>query len=724
MPNMELLPMVWNRPIDPVSSSNFNVRKTKPVTVEDLRGELYLTGGVARSVQIKDGVMSPGKLREDLDQWHASSLPPGESSPDGKCHNFGKAITLYFGFLKASNWREAVNELKARQLYLFDVYGFIPGLRETQEQGGVYTQTISDDTQKYVRETLGERFLGWDNGEQDGRWFWQAVRNYPSLATRQQAYEYFQAWFRPFLADIQDNANALCGLTFPHYLAKMDGHRMIGAEFLEGLISVPMWAAWIRGASRQYQMFWMANISFFSRFGHKSYVQEGFLPIISADMDGDVGNPAYQGGSDHGQPLSMMRRVWYLAFMYGANIEVLQGAQYLEDHILSPLGKMQLQATKICARNEKRRGVQYCPVAALIDFHAGWTPPRHYYSDSFYTVWGGIPYEAGDHQLDLFFREIFPGYENASYYQDLRGYLTPTPYGDIVDVLLSDVDDSILERYAVIWVLGEIRLEGQIYQKLRKYVEKGGRIIWALSQLCEEAIAFSGISRVGPNRTSRESVNLLTGLRFREPSYALPRVEITDADMMLSNGHDQPVLIRKTAGRGEILTIIPPFGMSKKRTLKHPVRDADPELDTNTICYFDKPMDSPYQLLEGVKNILFPYLDSFNLVDVKAFKDPVDDDVSPARPALVQYVTNVREAPDKIMLTIVNNERFPVYVKIKAKNANIVSAVDLVHDDAPMIVRNGQLPLTVYPGGSADRNIFIIEIMLDHPVVQFMAVNQ
>jgi len=721
MPNVKSLPMAWNRPVDPVSDGDFHARKTKPVTAADLHDELYLTGGVVRDFAITDGLTDIGKLKDDFDHRHASSWPAGESSPDGKCHNFGKIVPCYFGFLNTSNWREAIDEIKKRNLYLCDVYGFIPGLRESRESGGVSSFAVSGEVQKYIQETLGESFLGWDNGEHDGRWFWQSLRNYPSLVTRQQAYKYFQAWFLPFLADIQNTATALCGLTFPHYFAKMDGHRMIGAEFLEGLISVPMWAAWVRGASRQYQMFWMAIISFFSRFGHKSYVQEGFLPIISADcMGSDVGNPAYQGGSDHGQPISIMRRVWYLAFMYGVNIEALQGAQYMEDNVLSPLGKMQLQATKICARNEKRRGVQYCPVAALIDFHAGWTPPRHYYSDSFYTVWGGIPYEAGDHQVDLFFREIFPGYENASYYQDLRGYLTPTPYGDIVDVLLSDVDESILERYAVVWVLGEIRVGDELLHKLLEYAEKGGRIIWALSQLDEEAISSIGITKIGPVKTSRETIDVQTNQQYREVPYSIPHVEVGDGEVLLKDGQDRPVLISRKLGKGEISTIIPPFGMSKERALPHPVHGADPALDTNTICYCDKPMDSPCQLLEGLKKLIFSYLDSFNLVEIKASRDPIIDEAAIGRPAFVQYVTNVRETPDKIMLTVVNNEQFPVYVKIKAKNANIVSAVDLVHDDAPMVVRNGQLPLTVYPGESADRNIFIIELILDHPVVQFM----
>lgn len=718
---MMILPLVWNLPIDPVSNKDFQKRVTKPITSKDLGGT-YLTTGL-RQFKLKNNKINITKLKQDLDQWHNPSLKVGESSSDLMKHNFGKGLWLNIGFLEADNWKKAIEEVKKRKLYIFDCWGIIPGLADSENTDKSWASwTISDETHNYLTKSLSKYFLGWDNGENDGRWFWQSMRIYPASVNRKEAYHHFLGWFKPFLSDMKNYVIALCGLTYPHYFAKMDGHRMIGAEFLQALPSVTMWSAWVRGAARQYQMLWIAGISVFNMFGYKTFEEDCFKGDSADREDMGIGNPGGQTGPDRGHSLSLLKRTWYVLFMYGVNIETFEMSQFFRERHLSPLGKLQLDMTSFCVKNEKRRGVQYCPVAVLLDFYSGWVPPRHLYSDSFYTVWGSIPYERGDHQIDLFFRESYPGYQDCAYFRDARGFLTPTPYGDIADVLLSDVRDEILSRYQVVSVLGEISIKDKLLAKLKNYVKKGGKIIWSLPHLSDEAMNLSGITSIGRETKSKESHNLKNDKRYTESLFTFLEANVSNCEVLLETEQGQPLMVKKNFGKGEIITIIVPFGLIDKIKESHPISNADPDRDINTITYHDKPMGTPYQFLQGIKEILFPYLDSFNLVEIMASKYPIKDLKNIERPAPIQYITNITDRPDKLIVTLVNNEPFPVYTLLKVKGADINMAIDLLHKEKELILENGCLPLTLFPSDSADFNIYIIELKVDKPIVQFMKI--
>ncbi len=738
------LPLVFNRPIDPASDPNFKIRKTKPVTPKELGG-YYLTAGM-RNFQQKDDFIDLELLKEDLDLWHNPNLQPGDSSPDLMHHNFGQVIWLQLNFLKAKNWKAAINEVKRRGLYVFDCWGNIPGCRESDEGGDTFI--ISEAVNCYLAKVLGERFLGWDNGEHDGRWFWQAMRISPAPIDRKTAHQYFLNWFQPFFAEIQNNVDSLCGLLFPHYFAKMEGQRLIGAEFLQALPSVPMWSAWVRGAARQYQILWFSGISIFSNFGYKSFESEGFrfLGLKSrTGRDLGVGYPAAQGGPDRGPTISLLRRTWYVLFMYGTNIEAIETSQLYRPagpiqpsipradcvekdptapetrkEFLSPLGKMQLTASKFCHRYENRRGVQYCPVAAFLDFYAGWNPPRHDYTDSFYTIWGGMPYEAGDHQVDLFFREIFPGYQDCNFFRNEKGFLTQTPYGDITDVLLSDCRPEILKRYRVVCVLGKINVEGETFLKLKEYVRQGGRVVWSLNQLGSEALKFCGIALSGKRVKVRDSRNKQTGQKYREKKFNLPKAKFSGVKVLLETGSGFPIVVKKKIGAGEAVVILPDFGLDNYTKEAHPLIGADADFDINTCMFFDKPIGSPYRFLEGVREVIFPYLAQFNLIEIIASVDPFDKKGNTDRPFFVQHITNVTERPDRLMVTLVNNEPLIIYVRLRVRGGQIIWALDLLHEEKRIKAKNGIIELTLFPSDNADFNLYILELHIDRPVVSFM----
>ena len=55
-------------------------------------------------------------------------------------------------------------------------------------------------------------------------------------------------------------------------------------------------------------------------------------------------------------------------------------------------------------------------------------------------------------RLDALFEFLYPGYSNGPVFKDERGFLVNTPYGDTVEVLLSDVRAEILGEYKLVIV--------------------------------------------------------------------------------------------------------------------------------------------------------------------------------------------------------------------------------------------------------------------------------
>ena len=123
-------------------------------------------------------------------------------------------------------------------------------------------------------------------------------------------------------------------------------------------------------------------------------------------------------------------------------------------------------------------GTHITTVAVVADFMTGFAPPRNLYSQVAYRVWGTIPFASGDFWLSNLLDFFYPGYSGASYYHNETGFSTPTPYGDTVDVLLSDCALDILSRYTVVFVATPIiSAKAEVAAKLEAYVKAGGHVV-------------------------------------------------------------------------------------------------------------------------------------------------------------------------------------------------------------------------------------------------------
>lgn len=397
----------------------------------------------------------------------------------------GRVLWPVYPTLFAGNFNELVDICAEENLFLYDFWGYVPGSKPKEGIWGEYTIPVKTD--EYMRQKLGERFLGYDNGEQDGRYIHASAQtSVPTLDSRKLQYRNFQAYFEKLNDAMLNHTVTLASLTFLHYFAKEGNTIMIGAETAQALPNSNMWFAYIRGASKQYGLLNYGNASVWNRWGYKDYL------IDSEEPDTSNG---YEMGRTGGTSLSQLRRLIYNHYIYNCDIlgfesswfysqkadegEANTDKKYIINNTrynLTPVGEIQKHCGDFVRKNGYP-GTLYTPLAIMTDFFAGWVPPRHLYTGDIYKVWGNLPYNTGDYQLHLLFSLLFPGYENAGFYRDERGFLSPAPYGEIADVVLSDVRYEILNRYSVLFITEETAIDLELYLKLKKFVFNGGHIL-------------------------------------------------------------------------------------------------------------------------------------------------------------------------------------------------------------------------------------------------------
>lgn len=361
-----------------------------------------------------------------------------------------------------------VAELKKRGLYLFAPWGFVPG----SGRGGTWRQyRVPQATLDLFESELGDRWLGMDNGEQDGRYMAFSQNQIPFGRDRIGQYLNFQRHFERLDAILGNKMAALVSLNYGHYFLRENCYTMIGAETAQALPNAQVYYSWIRGAGKQYGVPWFGNVSSFNRWGWKAYPRPGTAPA-----DPFKGTPA--GGTS----LALLKKLMYAQICYnslavGFEMGLYRSGVFAKDggEELSPLGRIHKGAMDWCARYGDT-GVHHAPVAVMTDFFAGWTFPRHLYTGQAYLVWGQQPYDLGDHLTDGVLDMIYPGYFDSSYWKDERGFNVDTPYGDIADCILSDAPSWVLGQYSAVILAGTLRASDELRDTLLGYVRGGGEL--------------------------------------------------------------------------------------------------------------------------------------------------------------------------------------------------------------------------------------------------------
>ena len=489
-------------------------------------------------------------------------------------YDLGNIIWPSYPLIYQENLPEVLAELKKRDLYLFDLWGYVPG----SGPGGYWQQfVVPEKSLKLFSKELGNHWLGMDNGEQDGRYVGGfASQMMPQGDTRAEQYLNFQNHFQGLTDRLGNNMSALVSLNFGHYFLKEGVYALIGAETAQGLPNAQVYYSFIRGAGKQYGVPWFGNASVWNRWGWKNYSG------ITSD----------KGGDTEGTSLSLLKRLIYSHIMYNCVAVGFEGSHLDKKGELSPIGKIQQSANK-WVKKYGSPGNLYTPVAIMGDFFSGWSFPRHLYSGNIYRVWGNLPYEEGDYLKDGLLSMFYPGYQDASYFHDETGFITPTPFGDAADCILSDSPLWILQQYPVL-VIGD-RLNGgtELKEKLEKYVETGGHLIITAGSLINWPDGLSGI-HIGKNRETLQGNTLISynGSQLEEKtSFEILDLGVQAGSKEIATCNGRPIVVEQVRGSGKITLFATPFGLSSGPGVL-PKSSEDQALKT------------PFPLLNHVRQIL------------------------------------------------------------------------------------------------------------------------
>ena len=184
-------------------------------------------------------------------------------------NELGRVIWPSYPILFAKNLGSLADEIKRRNLFLFDIWGYVPGSgpggywQEYRAPAGVFPM---------LEAKLGGRWLGADIGEQDARYIGRfASMMTPTSTSRFDQYLNFQRHFEYMGDDLGNRISVLTTLNLGHYLLKEGNCTMIGAETAQGLPNPQLYYSFIRGAGKEYGVPWFGNVSVYNRWGNKSY---------------------------------------------------------------------------------------------------------------------------------------------------------------------------------------------------------------------------------------------------------------------------------------------------------------------------------------------------------------------------------------------------------------------------------------------------------------------
>ncbi len=498
-------------------------------------------------------------------------------------YDLGNVIWPSYSLIYRSDLSEVVQEIKKRNLYLFDLWGYVPG----SGPGGYWQQfVVPQHALNLFEKELGKRWLGMDNGEQDGRYIGGfASQMNPTGDSREQQYLNFQNHFQGLTDRLGNKMATLVSLNFGHYFLKEGVYTLIGAETAQALPNTQIYYSFIRGAGKQYGIPWFGNASVWNRWGWKNY--SGIL--------------SNNGGETEGTSLSLLKRLIYSHIMYNCVAVGFESSHLNKREELSPIGKIQ-QSANHWVEKYGNPGILYTPVAVMLDFFSGWTFPRHLYSGNIYRVWGNLPYEDGDYLTDNILNMLYPGYQDASYFHDETGFITPTPYGDIADCILSDCPLWILQQYPVLIIGNKLNGGYEIKDKLEHYIQSGGQLIITAGNLDNMPNGLCGI-KTGQKEifiSKGETINLNGNDLKEEIGFKMKELIFSNDTKIVASWNQEPLVVEHTFGAGKITVLASPFGICSQ-----PLNFDKSEIDKN--------LKTPFPMLNHVKLIISDILNRTEL---------------------------------------------------------------------------------------------------------------
>ena len=369
--------------------------------------------------------------------------------------------------------------------------------------------------------------------------------------SRQECYDILKDYFTSRSRDLLGRVISVTGHSHYEAYAGEWGARCIGLEVGENIAFTQSKLAFARGASKQWQKPWSVQVS------------PWFSGACTSSGPMQTGGGVTRG-LDAGHSLSFYERMWLHAWFAGAALVTPENsiASFFEKPeapwTLTSHGRKAAEVFRFM--QEHNRGIPYIPVAVVLDHLSGYNG----YMDK---PWGILEPTPGDRETrDLFDHQLFPGSDHIHAKPDPDNpegsYLRPTPYGEIFDVLLTNVFPEILPCYPVILLAGDIEFTTPFLGELEKALRRGSRVLMAPRHRDALGAEFERVARQGAVEVLEAWTNPATGRPAAAPNARLARIALESLPITVE-GDNVEYQINRAPG-GWIIELINNRGVSKK----------------------------------------------------------------------------------------------------------------------------------------------------------------
>ena len=530
-----------------------------------------------------------------------------------KCWNEDINPSVPLGEIMQNDFERFQNQIrKIKELGChFDFWGI--GVCRKKEHGPGFELekcSIPKEWHDWMLEEVGGLFVGWEIGEFDGVYGRDIIYYLPKEKipkTRQEGYDKFMKYLHSLDDMVHNCSNSLCGVTYPHYFHEINT-KMLGAEIGQGLLNTQVYLSFLRGASVQYDIPFRTISSSYDRWGMTSH-NKNDVPTLQREDGSWV---EFSMGPFDGHSDGMSKANWIISLLSGAKVI---GQDYgIYGHpdesglaSLTSLGK-DLLALKQWTENHWDIGSQNRPLALMLDYYSGWAPPRHLYSFKERVVWHCIPYGPCDFAMDQAFDLFYPGYTWAGYFRDERGFITQTPMGDCVDVLMNDASCEVMNNYPFIWLISDedYRSDEAFWDRIKNYVEAGGHLIVSGKPLETIMSKYFDI-KIQRQQAAICSFDNSCNEQIREAYYTVNEADdLIDSEILFQTESGLPVIIEKSLKQGKISCLMSLHGLTNELVA--------PGFDMWDFLKY-KP-DNSFELLNCVKRYLKKLIFDFSPIHI------------------------------------------------------------------------------------------------------------
>ncbi|MEX1049150.1 MAG: autotransporter-associated beta strand repeat-containing protein [Akkermansiaceae bacterium] len=408
-------------------------------------------------------------------------------------------------------------------LFVWNLGGYIPD----SNPGGY----VNYDYLGRMIDTLGERFLGSDIGEQDGRYH----NVYKSLhrLTADPFEEYLKLHrFQLRIAEDHADKASLLTVMYNWHGTLRDGLVVSAAAECQnkgGVTNAQVQYAFLRGAARQF----------------------------GVSLAGDLA--VFTSWDKHYTSTALRRRYLYSQYQWNCAILSCEDA-----YGPAPIVKDFNNWMNGFLDQHPRPGPVQCPVAFLTDPFQGWMPGMALSGQFKKHV--SQAYQPGDFLTHLLFDTVYPRYADNGMWKDESRAMAPTPYGDLVEVVTSDCPAPVMDGYGVVILASDLPTAGrELRDKLEVYAANGGHVVVTAAN-AKRLWPEWGIGVQPVALPANSQVNLASGSSFAETlSFDVLPVDpggIPGAVVSAASG-GVPLVVEVPLGEGRVTLLASAYGLNR-----------------------------------------------------------------------------------------------------------------------------------------------------------------